>query len=497
MSRAHSSGPLAWTILAAALVVPVHAAAQLINLSTVPVAAGDQFLIFPSDNLGMGGAHNALDDAWLDPFVNPAKGARVTTSQVFAVPTFYSVGQNSGSAATLSAGGLFGGGHLFGGALLALQQIKSGQDFFGPMPLMDFAALPPDALSKQSATNKYVFGSIGTRIGHGAAVGASATIADLNVMDGVEHLYAMAADINQSGSVADLRFGAVQDLTGGGALEGLLLYNHFNMTHDVTYVDWVVVDSTTGQWAPRERLETNVDRTDTWGLHLGFHRPVGTQGWQVGGILTGNYKNHPKIPNYELVNIPRDPGHSTALDIGVGIAKRAGDLAVGLDLVYEPAWSSTWATAGAPTVTIEGDTIPAGGRTVENEFRFSNAFVNVGTGYTVGPATFQLGLRIRANDYHLDQWNNVEQAWRRQDEQWMEWMPSWGVQVRLKGVAIRYLGRVTTGTGRPGVAWNGVVATRAAEASLANDIVVPPGGPLTLQEVDVWTHQVSVAVPLR
>jgi len=497
MSRAFQVCAAVGMVCLPALLGPGDAHAQLIDLRTVPVAAGDQFLLFPSDNLAMGGVHIALDDAWLDPFVNPAKGMRIATSQVFAVPTFYSMSQHAGSAATLGAGGVFGGGRVFGATLLALQQLKSGQDFFGPMPVMDFAILPPDALSQQSATNKYGFVSLGTRVGASTAVGASVTVADLNAMDGVEHLYAMAANIDQSGSAADLRLGALKDLANGGAIEALLLYNHVAMTHDVTYVDWVVVDSTTWQWDARERVENNSDRTDTWGLHLGFRRPVGTQGWQVGGILTGNYKNHPKIPNYELVDIPRDPGHSTALDLGVGVAKRAGALTVGMDLVYEPAWSSTWAEAGADTLTLAGDTIPAGGRTIENEFRFSNARVSFGAGYTVGPAVLQLGLQVRANDYHLDQWNNVEQATRRQDEQWMEWLPSWGLQLHLKGVDLRYLGRVTTGTGRPGVAWNGVVTARAEAASLANDIVVPPGGPLTLQEVDVWTHQFTVSVPIR
>ncbi len=69
----------------------VHAtpgAGQLIGLKTVPLAAGEQFLIFPSENLGMGGASIAHDDPLSDPFSNPAKGARTTESRFFTVPTF-------------------------------------------------------------------------------------------------------------------------------------------------------------------------------------------------------------------------------------------------------------------------------------------------------------------------------------------------------------------------------------------------------------------------
>ena len=66
------------TVLAA--VVPTPIASQLISLKTVPVATGDQFLTLPSDKLGMGGVAIALDDAWLDPFVNPAKGSLIEES---------------------------------------------------------------------------------------------------------------------------------------------------------------------------------------------------------------------------------------------------------------------------------------------------------------------------------------------------------------------------------------------------------------------------------
>lgn len=477
--------------------LPPPAAAQLINLRTIPVASGDQFMIYPSENLAIGGVRIALSDPLLDPFVNPARGADLPASLAFAMPTFYTVGQNAGSAGTLSAGGLFSGGRFFGGALLALQQIKGGEPFWGPMPLADFAVLPPDALANRSKTNKYATGYIGMNVGAGVAVGVSGTVSDLNAVDGVEHLYAMAAQIEQAGSLTDLRLGARKHLGGGGLIEGVALYNRYDMTHDVYYVEWVPIDTLNWEWEQQERLESNRDLTNTYGLQLGFQRPVGTSGWRVGGMLTGNYKDHAKIPNYEIVNIPRDPGHSTALDFGVGIARQSDGLTVGMDLIYEPAWSSTWAEADTIVITVDNDTIPANGKTVENEFEFSNAYVNLGASYQVGPAVFSGGLRLRANDYHLDQWNNVTGETRRQDEQWMEWTPSWGARVQLKGVAFSYFGRVTTGTGRPGVAWTGAVAERAADAGFANDIVVPPGGPLTLQEADVWTHQFTVSVPIR
>jgi hypothetical protein len=352
-------------------------------------------------------------------------------------------------------------------------------------------------LSSRSATNKYTNLSIGKTVGPGLSIGVSAFLADLSAIDGVEHLYALASGISQRGDMVDLRFGLSKKFTGDRKLEAVLLHHRFNMTHDVAYVDWVVVDSLNWIWETQTRLEENLDRSLTWGAHVGYDQPVGTNGWRVGGIFTANRKSHPKIPNYEIMNIPRDPGHSNAFDIGVGLAKVTDRTKFGLDLVYEPATSETWAEAVGPVETASGDTIPHRGKTVENSFGFSNAFVNMGVTHDAGPVSLQLGLRVSAYDFHLDQWDNVEETFRRQDEDWMEWVPSWGLTARLADLELRYLGRVTTGTGRPGVGWTGAAEGRVLSAAAANDILLAPSGPLTLQDATVMTHQVSIAIPIR
>ena len=65
--------------------------AQLISIKSAPVATGDQFLLYPSQNLGMGGVSIALNDTLYDPFVNPAKGFRMRGALFFGAPTFYSI----------------------------------------------------------------------------------------------------------------------------------------------------------------------------------------------------------------------------------------------------------------------------------------------------------------------------------------------------------------------------------------------------------------------
>src|SRR5207244_12394347 len=120
--------------------------------------------------------------------------------------------------------------------------------------------------------------------------------------------------------------------------------------------------------------------------------------------------------------------------------------------------SYTWADAASPVVTATGDTIPVGGRTVENHFRFSDGLVRMGVSRDVPlgslgkAAALQLGLTLRSVHYHLAQSDNVQAVAHALQEAWLEWTPTWGVSLRFPDLEIRYRGRVTKGTGRPGVA---------------------------------------------
>lgn len=481
------------------LVQPVPALAQLLEVKTVPLASGDQFVLFPSATRGMGSVALALDDSLGDPFANPATAARMRTNVLFASPTFYSISQHAGSAHTLPVGAVLAGGRSwFGAAAVALQRIQPGEAAFFPQPLWEGSDIgsvwpaPQPPLSR-GGNNLYGFGALGRRLAGGRiAVALSVEAADYNAMDGVEHLYGFAQSIDQFGSSQDLRLGIAARLDPRSRLEAVVLHNRFAMTHDVTYLEWVVIDSTTWTWEPRERVVTNDDRTDTWGAHARYTRTFG-QGWRLGAALTGNWKDHRAIPNYEIVNIPRDPGKSWAYALGLGVARRVGPARFGLDVVYEPIRSHTWAT----TDTAIGGAVAPGEMTVENRFRFSNAAVRVGAAREVGIAGFSLGLEARSIDYRLRQWDHVSGSFRQQTESWMEWTPTWGGEVRFAEFEIAYRGRLTTGTGRPGVAWTKAVAERFADASQAADIVVAPGGPLTLQEATVVTHQFYIVVPIR
>src|SRR5687767_13575003 len=152
------------------------------------------------------------------------------------------------------------------------------------------------------------------------------------------------------------------------------------------------------------------------------------------------------------MNIPRDPGRSHAYNIGLGVSRVFEGTTLGVDAIFEPIRSHTWAAAAAPVEGAGGHMLPAGARTIENWFRFANATLRFGVTEEhrlVDSATIvglQLGLALRAVSYRLRQVDHVQQSERAQRENWNEWMPTWGLRVEMPRLAIGYRGSLTTGT---------------------------------------------------
>jgi hypothetical protein len=478
------------------LIGAAPAAGQMIPVKTVPVAAGNQFAIFPSDNPGLGGLSIAVNDRALDPFVHPAKGARLEGGQVAGSPGFYAISDDNGGARTLPISAEFGGTTWFVGGAAAFQELDLGRpdDFF-----FDPSGSP---LSRSSATNVYLSSFAGARLNDsGLSIGGSVYWAGLDGLDGVKLLYTPGSTVDQAGSMVDLRAGLVQDWQDGGQGELLVIHNRFSMTHDVRETLWLpwtdpVIDPMAPDPLPGpvSVVRTEGDETTTWGAHFGYQRPVGERGWRVGGILTGNWKHHPKIPDYDIMNIPRDPGDSWAYNLGAGVAYVAGGTTFGVDLVYEPIWSDTWVEAEERLETASGRVIEAGDRTLENDFRFSNASLRTGIGRDAEHWGAQLGLQVRSYSYELEQKDLVFETFREQHEDWLEWTPTWALVVRFEDLSLQYAGSLTSGGGRPGTSF--AVAGAWPEADVGTNFLAAPDGPLTLQEALVHTHRISVAVPL-
>ena len=497
------------------LTVAGTAPAQSIPIQTVPLVPADQFDIFPSYTLAMGGVSIAVSDTLHDPFVNPAKGARLRAARFFSSPTFYSVSDDAGAGRTLPLGAFGAAGSWYGGLALALQQVDASHprsSFVNPpSPLADTAVLraggPAPSVADlgpaaRSHGNALAFAMIGRQLPRsGLSIGGSVSWAKLRAVDGVDLLYPGSTRVEQSGETVDARLGVLKEWAGDRSLEAVVLHERFRMTHDVTFIDafW---DPGTQQFVQRSRLEHNRDVTERWGSHVKYERPLTASGWRIGWLATANRTSQPAIPNTDLLNIPQNPGHAAAYELGVGVSRLYGPAVFGMDLVYQPIWSTTWAEAQTPTVTSSGDTIPVGGRTVENGFHFSNALFRIGVSreLVLGPLTktaaLQLGLLVRSVHYSLAQQDHVDVATRHLEESWLEWTPTWGVSLGFPELELRYRGRVSHGTDRlvPPSNSNQIIAVADPRPG---GFFLPPPLPMTLDGVHVVTHQFSVSLPLR
>ena len=475
-------------LLGCLLVTASQVNAQLIPIRTVPVASGDQFLTAPSATLGMAGTRIAVDDSIADLWSNPAKGVFIEAPAILGAPTFYRVSGDGGSGKTIPFTGLLRDGVWFGGASAALQVVSGG------VPGR-FRGGPLSRLSDQSARNLYGRAAVGRKLNDaGWSTGLAVSRGNLNAMTGVDQLYAGADRVDQQGAVTDLRAGVFRD--GERDRFGLtLIHNRVSMEHAVHYTDRIAWDAVDSGPTLEFREELNLDKTRTLAGHFEWDRVLGADGWRIGSTLTANHKSHPKIPNYDIQNIPRDPGTTWAYEMGFGVGRDRNSTAFGIDVTYQPIWSHTWQEADQRVETPSG-VLEIGGKTIENHFTFSNVVLRSGISQQYKRFGFQLGLAARSYAYHLEQDDHVEGTSREQDEAWTEWTPTFATSFRIQDIEMQFSTRITSGTGFPGIGRGRDVVMELSTVGSA-DFIAAPRGELTLQDATVVTHQVWVRVPIR
>jgi hypothetical protein len=494
-----------------AAVTAAHA--QVIAVKSAPIADGGQFAFLPSANLGMGGVSIALSDSALDPFTNPAKGARFTGMRVFGSPTSFAVSRQSGGGLTLPLGVSTSNGRWFSQFMLALQDIDRGgndqQNF--PPPILAAEVDPPrpgatssaPAIddSKVSRQNRYAHATVGRRLPNRLSVAASASWWGLNAVDGVELYYAGNQSVRQHGDALDLRLGMLKELGRGQSLEAVVVRNRFSVDQNVAFTDVF--------WNPNERqmtfvprLEPNADRTETWGLHVAYSRPLADSTWRIGAIATGNRIQQPSLPGYDLPLVPADAGTAQAYNLGAGISRNTGPITMGFDAIFEPITSRTWDEAEKEVETLAGSMLDAGTRTLDSRFRFTNAIARLGFAATFPFSTdyslrLEAGGQLHAIRYHLSQRDVIRDERSTSTQNWNEWTRSWGVSVRFAGADLHYRGNLTTGAGRPGLdALNGGIVDPVALTSSSSFRSFAAFG-RTFGDVRATTHQISLSVPIR
>lgn len=474
-----------------AMIAAPRAAAQLVTPRTVPVMQAEQFEIYPSSRPGLGGVSIALDDTLADPFTNPAKATRLRGLTITTAPYSHGISGSRGGGRTLPIGFLASSGDWAGAFLGAMQQLdRAGPIWNRPT-------------SERTATNQYVSGSLARRLGVGLSIGVSAFHADLAAVDGVDLLYAGSDRIDQSGALNDFRLGATKEWEPGHVLELILLRNTTDMRHDVRFTTGVF-DPALKAWRSTTRTDVNLDQTNIWGAHTEYTRPVGTEGWRIGALATANRLSHPKIPNYVLQNLPRDPGSTNAFNLGLGAARATGPFTFGVDVILEPMTSNTYADAATITTRTDGTVIPAGDKTVENHFQFRNSKARIGVGRTwgtdsasTGSFAVDFGLAMYAISYDLIQTNNILRSLRTQHENWVESGPTFGMRYRSHDIELSYAFRANCGSQGCDAFPNRGDVVFVTPAASTGGIIAAPSSPLFFQGGSETSHHFTIAVPIR
>ena len=471
--------------IAAALVFTATSVrAQLVTPKTVPLHQDDQFAIFPSAYAAMAGASIALDDTLADPFSNPALATRVHRGAVFVTPFVHGVSAGHGGGNTLPMGAAGSTGRWAGAMVLAMQEINQPATTSGGVP--------------QPAANQYGSLVLARRLNHGISVGASAYAAGLNAMDDLDLLYAGSDRLVQAGTVHDYRLGFTKTWD-ERRLELVLVTNRTNVSHEVhyTFYNWDPASETT---RVTQLAEHNVDRTTIWGAHARYVLPL-ADGWRVAGVATANRLSHPEIPNYRIQDIPRDPGNTSAYNLGVGASHREGADLVAIDAIIEPMYSRTWGTAGSDTATAGGGVLHAGERTVDNRFTFSNFHLRFGASHDFAVSrdstsmwTVQYGLGAYAIRYRLRQDDHVQGTNRIDDRTWTEWTPSIGLSRRTRAFTIGYTYRRTCG---PSSCVDFGMGDRVTVAPASGGIIAAPAEGRWPRETTTHVHQLTIMIPIH
>ncbi len=447
---------------------------QLVTPKTIPIHQDEMYAIVPQARAGMAELSIALDDSLADPFINPGRLMFGRPTMSFVAPYSHNVTGGHGGGRTLPLGAMGSSGPWAGAFVAAVQDLDHKTS--------------SNALNA-GWLNRYIIGSVARRVRDDLTVGLSASYARLNAIDGADLLYDGSNAITEIGDVSDVRLG-VTKRWGESRLDVVALNAQTNITHAVSY-DWYAYNGGSGGEEYHSEVDHNLDRTRAWGLHTQFSQPIG-DGWRLGWIATANRLSHPKIPDYEVKNIPfvwHDPGTTYGFNFGFGLARALEHSSYGFEFVQEPMTSHTWG------LDANGE------HTFDNRFRFSNWKLRGGVGFDI-PASrdgawsygFQLGTEIYSIRYALDQENHIANTFRSATEAWNEWTPTFGFRVRAHGANIQYNWRLTCSRDCVPMPMGDKVTVPAA--SIGSTVIAAPTRAVNVDAGTSGFHQVLVSVQI-
>jgi hypothetical protein len=223
-------------------------------------------------------------------------------------------------------------------------------------------------------------------------------------------------------------------------------------------------------------------------------RPINSF-WKVGASLSVNWKDHPKIPNYSLANIPRDPGISVAYNIGVGANWSNSKSLWGFEYIYEPITTNTWAEAGEQMPPPNQNLSP-NFKTIENFFTFYNHIIRIGhqSQSKWEWLDYRFGVQFHFYKYNMNQNDNIRRTARVFSTDWLETTASGGLTANLGNIRLMYTLQLVFGNGMVGTA-SAPIAFDAGTRT--NDFLPAPSANLIVDKITLVTQQLTFVYQLE
>ncbi len=493
--------------------------AQLINVHTYPVLSDGGGGI-PTASETMGGVSIAFQDYLHDALVNPAAIPFAETGMLITGPRYstWTATQHSTSTRT-----------LVNGEGVPIESTNSSYDrnssknYTVPIGLLQKYGTTGftisgtyqryhSKISDHSVTTNSVgtFGSydesyhgdynasasagFGMVIpGTNVAVGIGGGYSDIHATDGLLFLYSNSTGVSLSGKGWDAHLGAAAELADIGELQIVGGYSSYKSTHEAE------------QRFGLERVE-NKDEVNAWYLQTGLRKTINER-LTVGVRLTGNLKDHPKIPEYSVAGIPRDPGTTYAMNAGLGFSwKTSSDAVFAFEYAIEPVSSETWVEAEVERDVNGGRTILPGEKEQQNDYTFLNHVIRAGAQVPLDTwLTFRFGAAMKAYNFDYHHENFITNLTRDVESQnsWTEVTLTSGLFATIGGMTFAYQAEMLNGLGileQSGSFFRAPAFDapegNAVRSSAVADYLIPPNGNVQVRPIPVIAQRLSFTMPL-
>jgi len=473
--------------------------AQSIPVKTYPLLCGEGFTPELSSNVGLGGVSIAHADSLSEPFENPASLMTVGHNVVAIAPGWrsWSLGsteilswrtstteeRSRASTLPVSLAVVQRADGFAVGVEAGFQRVASGyywnQRWGTPKPT--------------TMTIDHSFGannwserlSVAVPVpGADMSIGAGVGYTDIRGVDGIQFLYPDVRELTVAGSNIDARLGVAGRFAQTDVYTFAVGYNAFDVKQHAVFDQRPTVD--------------NQDITRTWFAQARYRLRL-SEKMNVGLMATGNRKEHPKIAEYPIASVPRDPGVTWAFNLGAGASwYLSPDAAFTVEGIVEPIDSKTWVAAAQDWVLADSSVLRKGEPEQHNDYSFLNYIVRFGMSIQAESwlaLKFGAETRFYSFDYHHK--NNISGRYEYVAPQssWTEVQVSGGAEVRAGDWTFEYVARVLSGEGLLKRTFGGIVFD-ADDVRTANDYLMPPNRNVSMTPVMVVSHRLMARLAI-